>query len=74
MLRNVAQENRVEGVDVVCLSQESVSKEVKPLVPGSTPEQASLRCKGFIEKSYVFCKGSHRQINVPCAHCLGFSV
>jgi len=48
MLRNVAQENRVEGVDVVCLPQESETNEVKPPVPDSTPEQAFLRCKDFI--------------------------
>jgi len=41
-------ENMVEGLDVVCLPQESEMNEVKSPIPGSTPEQASLRCKGFI--------------------------
>jgi hypothetical protein len=48
MLRNVAQENRVEGVDVVCLPLESEINEAKSPVLGSTPEQAFLKCKGFI--------------------------
>jgi hypothetical protein len=54
MLRNVAQENSVECVDVVCLPLKSEINEVKSPVSGSTLEQASLKCKGFISKLYNF--------------------
>jgi hypothetical protein len=48
MLRNVAHKNSVEGVDVVCLPQESGINEMKSSSQVRPREQASLRCEGYI--------------------------